>query len=211
MTNSIPETRDSLLVRLADAADEAAWREFLEIYRPLIYRLACRQGLQDADAEDVTQQALLAVAGAIGRWRKGEFDGSFRSWLSCITRNLMTNFVARSRWRGVGGTSFAEMLREQPADDEPSRLLVQQEYQAELFRWAAGRVRGEFHASTWDAFWRTTVEGESIAAVAEALSLSVGNVYAARSRIMARIKQKVRQIEAETNSGQEPLQKSRQP
>jgi RNA polymerase sigma factor (sigma-70 family) len=205
VTNPIPETRDSLLVRLGDPADEAAWREFLEIYRPLIYRLACRKGLQDADAEDVTQQALLAVAGAIGRWRKGEFDGSFRAWLSCITCNLMTNFVARSRWRGVGGTSFAKMLLEQPVDDESSRLLVQQEYQAELFRWAAGRVRGEFQTATWDAFWRTTVEGEPIASVAEVLSLSVGSVYAARSRIMARIKQKVRQIEAETNVESGPI------
>jgi RNA polymerase sigma-70 factor (ECF subfamily) len=196
---SVPETRESLLIRLGDAADEAAWREFLEIYRPVIYRLACRQGFQDADAEDLTQQALLAVAGAIGRWRKGERTGSFRAWLFRIMRNLMTNFVSRSRWRSVGGTSFAELLKEQPIDDEPSRLLVEQEYQAELFRWAAGQVRSEFQPSHWDAFWRTTVGDESIAEVAENLSLSVGTVYTARSRIMARIKRKVRQFEAQTN------------
>lgn len=196
---SVPETRESLLIRLGDAADEAAWREFLEIYRPVIYRLACRQGFQDADAEDLTQQALLAVAGAIGRWRQGEHTGSFRAWLFRIMRNLMTNFVSRSRWRSVGGTSFAEMLQEHPVDDEPSRLLVEQEYQAELFRCAAGQVRGEFQTSHWDAFWRTTVGGESIADVAESLSLSVGTVYTARSRIMTRIKRKVRQFEAQTN------------
>jgi RNA polymerase sigma-70 factor (ECF subfamily) len=196
---SVPDTRDSLLIRLGNPADEAAWREFLEIYRPLIYRLACRQGFQDADAEDLAQQALLAVAGAIGRWRQGEHEGSFRAWLFTITRNLMTNFVARSRWRSVGGTSFAELLEAQPADDESSRLLVQQEYQAELFRWAAGQVRGEFQPTTWDAFWRTTVGGEPIPEVARSLSLSVGAVYAARSRIMARIKRKVRQVEAETD------------
>ena len=47
---STPDTRESLLIRLGDPANDAAWREFLEIYRPVIYRLACRQGLQDADS-----------------------------------------------------------------------------------------------------------------------------------------------------------------
>jgi RNA polymerase sigma-70 factor (ECF subfamily) len=197
--NPSPETRESLLIRLGNPADEVAWREFLEIYRPLIYRLACRQGFQDADAEDLTQQALLAVAGAIGRWREGKHEGSFRAWLFTITRNLMTNFVTRSQWHSVGGTSFTQMIEQQPADDEPTRRLVQQEYQAELFRWAAGQVRGEFQPTTWDAFWRTTVDGESISETARALSLSIGAVYAARSRVIARIKRKVRQIDVETD------------
>jgi RNA polymerase sigma-70 factor (ECF subfamily) len=60
-------------------------------------------------------------------------------------------------------------------------------------------VRSEFQPSHWDAFWRTTVGDESIAEVAESMSLSVGTVYTARSRIMARIKRKVRQFEAQTN------------
>ena len=127
--NSVPDTRESLLIRLGNPADDTAWREFLELYRPLIYRLACRQGFQDADAEDLSQQALLAVAGAIGRWRQGEHEGSFRAWLFTITRNLMTNFVARSRWRSVGGTSFAELLEAQPAEDGSQRpgALVDEE------------------------------------------------------------------------------------
>ena len=62
------ETRLSLIVRLKSRADEAAWQEFVEIYRPVIVRLATRRGMQHADAEDLSQQVLVSVTKAIGRW-----------------------------------------------------------------------------------------------------------------------------------------------
>jgi RNA polymerase sigma factor (sigma-70 family) len=195
-----PDTRESLLIRLHDTADEVAWREFLEIYRPLIYRTARSQGLQEADAEDVVQQVLLAVMGAVGRWKRGEHTGSFRCWLFTITRNLLVNFVARQRLRPVGGTSFVQLLEQQPASDEQSRLWVEQEYRAQLFRWAAAQVRPEFQPATWEAFWRTAVGGESIMEVARELKLSVGSIYAARSRVMNRLKRRVRQVEEDTEA-----------
>ncbi|HJN10352.1 MAG: hypothetical protein QGG09_11400 [Pirellulaceae bacterium] len=49
----LPETRNSLLLKVRDPADADAWIEFAAIYRPVIYRLARRRGLQDADAEDL--------------------------------------------------------------------------------------------------------------------------------------------------------------
>ena len=64
-----PETRPSLLVRLADRDDQAAWLEFAQVYTPVIQRLALRRGLQPADADDLTQQVLTAVSKAIGRWQ----------------------------------------------------------------------------------------------------------------------------------------------
>jgi len=64
------ETRESLLIRLRDPQCDTAWQEFSAIYRPMVYRLARHSGLQDSDAEDVTQRVLLSVSGAIGEWRK---------------------------------------------------------------------------------------------------------------------------------------------
>jgi RNA polymerase sigma-70 factor (ECF subfamily) len=63
----IPATRASLLVRLRDPHNRAAWREFVDLYAPLVYGYARKQGLQDADAADLSQEVLGAVAGAIGR------------------------------------------------------------------------------------------------------------------------------------------------
>jgi RNA polymerase sigma-70 factor (ECF subfamily) len=191
----LPDTRDSLIVRLADPADEAAWREFLEIYRPVIYRTVLRHGLQESDADDVVQQILMAIVEAVGRWQHSGHAGSFRAWLFTITRNLLINFVSRRRQQGVGGTSFAEMLEQEPDNDPASHHHFEEEYRAEVFRWAAAQIRNEFQAKTWEAFWRTAVGGEPIADVARSLRLSVGSVYAARSRIMARLKRKVSEVE----------------
>ena len=63
----LPETRDSLLVRMRDPRDGQAWAEFVQIYEPVVYRLARGQGLQDADARDLTQQVLMAVAARVER------------------------------------------------------------------------------------------------------------------------------------------------
>ena len=80
MTDS-PETRHSLLARLHGERDEQAWREFVAIYQPLIYRLIRGRGLQDADARELTQDALVAVARAIERGTADFTGGSFRGWI----------------------------------------------------------------------------------------------------------------------------------
>ena len=192
MTDS-PETRHSLLARLHGDRDEAAWREFVAIYRPLIYRLIRSRGLQDADAQELTQDALVAVASAIERGTHNFQGGSFRGWLSRIARNMMINYLTRRRpgQQGAGGSDFQRLLSEQPATDEEQATVFDLEQKRELFRWAADQIRHSFHPTTWQAFWRTTVEGEPIAQAANALGVSIGSAYAARSRVMARLKQTI--------------------
>jgi RNA polymerase sigma-70 factor (ECF subfamily) len=192
-----PETRPSLLVRLKDARDEAAWREFVEIYQPLLLRLARQRGLQDADAAELTQDVLMAVARSIEAWDPDPSRGSFRGWLSRIARNLMINALVR-RQRGpriVGGTKNLQRLEDEPAQDCPESSLFDLEHRRQLFLWAAQQTRGEFHESTWQAFWRTCVEHRTVAEVAAELHLSPGAIYVARSRVMARLREKVKSAE----------------
>ena len=84
---SVPETRPSLLLRLRDVRDQQAWSTFLEIYQPLIYRVIRQRRVQDADAREVTQEVLLAVANSIDQWETDPQRGTFRGWITTITRH----------------------------------------------------------------------------------------------------------------------------
>ncbi len=86
--SDFPETRASLLLQLQAGDDQDGWQEFVAIYRPIIYRLARKRGLQDADAQDLAQQVLLSIAGAIERWHKHDESTRFRHWLRRVARPL---------------------------------------------------------------------------------------------------------------------------
>src|SRR3954467_1636548 len=97
-----PATRASLLVRLRDAGDTGAWQEFVKLYAALIYGFARKRGLQDADAADLMQDVLRAVANASARLEYDPARGSFRSWLFTVTRNKLYNFLDGRRRQVLG-------------------------------------------------------------------------------------------------------------
>jgi RNA polymerase sigma-70 factor (ECF subfamily) len=133
-----PDTRQSLIFRLRDPGNAAAWSEFVALYEPLIYDLGRRKGLQEADARDLCQEVLLNVSRAVDRWDPDPARGTFRGWLSRITRNLLVNFLSRQYHpRGSGTTSVQELLTAQPAADQTASALFDAEYRRRVFRWAA--------------------------------------------------------------------------
>jgi RNA polymerase sigma-70 factor (ECF subfamily) len=192
-------TRASLLARLRDPQDRAAWDQFVDLYGSLVYGFARQRGLQDADAADVTQEVFLAVAQAAGRWQYDPRQGTFRGWLYVITRNKVAKFLQRRRYQpvGSGDTDAHSLLAEQPSPVPDPETLWEEEFQRQLFRLAAGKVQDSFAPTTWQAFWRTAVEGHSAAAVAADLGLSVGAVYVARSRVLARLSEQIRRLQPE--------------
>ena len=159
----------------------------------MVLRLARRRGLQEADAHEVTQDVLLAVAGAIERWETDPRRGSFRAWLGTIARNATVNFLIKQgrHPRGSGDSDVHEMLLEQPAPEGELSALFDVETKRQSFRWAAEQVRDEFREATWRAFWMTSVEDVSVIDVARDLKITVGSVYVARSRVMKRLREKV--------------------
>lgn len=180
-------TRPSLIARVRNHADAEAWAEFTALYLPLIRRVARRAGLQQADADDLAQDVLRAVAATIPglTLRPG---GGFRRWLYAVTRNRLTDFLrsAGHRRRGSGDTAVAEQLAEVPAPlAEPD---WDREYERQVLGWAAERVKGEFRETTWRAFWSTAIDGRPGPAVAAELGMSLGAVHIARSRVLARLK-----------------------
>jgi RNA polymerase sigma-70 factor (ECF subfamily) len=193
-----PQTRPSLLLRLRGERDERAWSEFLALYEPLMLRLMRHRGLQDCDARDVTQQVLLRINGAIERYQSDGAEASFRRWLFRVTRNVVVTFLKkRSRQAAaIDDRLIAEMLDATLPDSAESDLF-DQEYQQQVLAWATEQVRREFRETTWRAFVETSINGRAIAEVARELKLSPGSVYVARSRIIARLRAKVEEFEAD--------------
>jgi RNA polymerase sigma-70 factor (ECF subfamily) len=194
-----PPTRASLLVRLRDPRDTEAWRQFVQLYASVVYGYARRRGLQDADAADLMQEVFRAVAASAGRLDYDPRRGTFRGWLFTVTRNKLYNFLdGRKRHAAGSGDSGAqEALAEKVVQTEDAAALWDQEYERRVFAWAAEQVRGEFEERTWQAFWRTAVEGESAKDAGSRLGMSPGAVYVAKSRVLARLKEQVRLLEDE--------------
>ena len=192
-------TRASLLARLGDPEDRPAWQQFVELYGSLVYGFARQRGLQDADAADLTQEVLLAIAQTAGRWHYDPQRGSFRGWLYGITRHKIAQFLTcrHTQPLGSGDSNTHQRLAEQPDPEPDAEAAWECEYQQHLFRLAAAQIQKHFSPTTWKAFWRTAVEGASGAAVASELGLSVGAVYVARSRVLARLTREIQQMHIE--------------
>jgi RNA polymerase sigma-70 factor (ECF subfamily) len=193
-----PITRPSLLVRIRDTGDAEAWHEFVELYAPVIYGFYRKRGLQDADAADLTQAVLQTVLVEAGRLKYDPARGSFRSWLFTIARNKHYDFIAhRKRSPGAGGnTSPSERIDNVPAREEEVAQW-EQEYERRIYAWAAERVCRCVDDTTWEAFRLTAVEGKSGMETADALGMSVGAVYVAKSRVLAHLRREVKRIEGE--------------
>ena len=192
-----PQTRASLLVRLRAHDDHEAWRQFVDLYGPLIYRFGRKSGLQDADAADLTQIALHAVSAAVANFDYDPARGTFRSWLFTIVRRQLCRWRERDRRqpRGAGDSAAQELLAAQPAPDDEAARWWDEEYRRQQFLWAAARVRCEFQEATWQAFWLTATEGKSAAEAGAALGMTVGAVYTAKSRVLDRIKKEIELVE----------------
>ena len=191
----VPATRASLLVRLRDRLDQAAWSEFVRLYAPLVYRFARRRGLQDADAADLTQEVLRSVSASVATFDPAQ--GLFRSWLFTLAHRRLCDLLNARQRQPVASADQAtvQLLSETPARDDAE--FWDREYERRLFQVAAERIRPACSESTWQAFWDTAVEGKAGQDVAASLGLSVAAVYLAKSRVMVKLKTEIARLNAE--------------
>src|SRR5262245_60144488 len=138
----IPPTRVSLLLRLRDPQDGAAWRDFVERYTPLIFGYLHKQGVQEADAADLAQDVLVAVAGAVGRLEYDPARGAFRNWLFTIVRRKLINWRNTQAARvQASGDSATQLLLEGREAPDALQAAWDAEWEQRLVAWACEQVR----------------------------------------------------------------------
>ncbi len=176
-------TRISLLERLRNPADQAAWAEFVHRYGQQIYRWCRRWNLQTADAEDLTQTVLAKLAEKIGTFRYDP-GRSFRAYLKTLAHYACCDLLEKRKRSpvGSGDTDVAQFLDNVEAREDLTNRLAA-EFDGELLDEAMQQVRQRVEPHTWDAFRLTSLEGLSAADAAAQLNIRVASVFKAKSRV----------------------------
>lgn len=191
-----PQTRYSLIAQVQSAEDQEAWDQFVLIYRPVIYRMARRRGMQDADAQDLVQSVFMRLAGSIQRWEQSEPATKFRHWLRRVARNAICSaFTRQPKDIAAGGADMLDLLAGHAGTTERIEQELATEAMREQYLRAASVVKTDVDSETWRAFELTVVEGKSCEEAAAVLGKSIGAVYAARSRVMRRLREQVASIQ----------------
>jgi RNA polymerase sigma-70 factor, ECF subfamily len=182
----LPETRLSLIANLVDPANEAAWQEFLRIYESAVLRYCQSRGLGLEDATEVVQDVCVAVHQSAATWESTGRSGSFRTWLFETARRMcLASLRQRNRDPKIGMQSSLDV---ECSQSNSMQEFEEAEWERWAFYWACCQVQSCTKQPTWRAFWLTAVEGKSSEQVATELSMSLGAVYAAKCRILSRIR-----------------------
>lgn len=184
-------TSRSLLARLRDD-DAEAWRRLVSLYAPMVHFWCRKQQVPDQDMPDVVQDVFKSVSANISRFRKQRTEDTFRGWLRTITRSRVADYYRHQQHRpkAAGGTEAQLRISQtptQPIDDES----IEEQIEGELFLRAMDIIRRDFQEHTFQAFWRTVVDGISPREVAKELSMTSGAVRVAKSRILNRLRREL--------------------
>jgi RNA polymerase sigma-70 factor (ECF subfamily) len=198
-------TRITLLGRLRrNPGDQKAWAEFVEQYGPRIYSWCRRWDLQEADAQDVTQNVLLRLAQKLHEFSYDP-SRSFRAWLKTLTQHAWSDFV-ESRKRGGMGSGDSQVLRLLGSLEAREDLLARLdgEFDRELLEQAIALVRLRVAPQTWEAFRLTAIEGLSGAEAAERIPMQVAQVFVARRRVQKMLQAELERLEGADPPGESP-------
>lgn len=201
-TDSFLPTRQSLLSRLRDCDDQAGWREFFDSYWRLIYNVARKSGLGDAEAQDVVQNTFIYLSRRLPRFHYDPARGSFKSWLRVVTRSRISVFrrgqkaeLFREALSGTSDDAIQEIP--DPAGDALDEVW-QREWEENLVQTALRRVRAKVSSQQLMIF-RLASQGElPLSQVAKKLGVNVAQVYLARHRVGKLFKSEVERLRRET-------------
>lgn len=207
-------TRQSLLYRLKDAADEASWREFFDTYWGLIYRVVRKSGLSDAEAQDVVQETVISVARQIEGFVYDPSVCSFKTWMLRLTRWRIANRLkARQRdsahrhepLHSSDPTRTPTVEQVPNLGDESLDALWDREWEHNILETAMERTKRRVNPAQYQIYDLCVHEEKPALDVARTLQINIGRVYLARHRVArvlrAELEKLKREIEQKEHRG----------
>jgi len=175
----------SLLERLRQPNDPAAWARFIELYTPLLYFWARRLGVASSDAADLVQEVFALLLRKLPEFHYDRRQ-SFRAWLHTVTLNKWRETLRQRAAQPATAAWLSEV-----AGPDVTIQLEEAEYRQHLVHRALQVMQSDFQASTWQAFWQCAVDDRPAGAVAAALGITVKAVYQAKARVLRRLRQEL--------------------
>ncbi len=181
-------TSVSLLRRLRQPNQDAAWRRFVDLYAPLVFHWGCRQGLNATDAADLVQEVMAILVAKLPEF---EYDPTkrFRGWLRTVTVNKARDFQRRNSARPSSGQE--ETIQKVAAVDTAD-LFEEAQYRTYLVRRLRQLMEAEFEPTTWRACWEFVAGGRSAADVGRELGISANAVRVAKCRVLCRLREELK-------------------
>jgi len=180
-------TSVSLLRRLRQPDQEAAWKRFVDLYAPLIFHWGRNQGLNATDASDLVQEVMSILVTKLPEF---DYDPKkrFRGWLRTVTVNKARDFHRRQSVRPE--TGLDETIQAVTVANGVD-LFEKAEYESYLVNQALTTMKTEFPEHAWQACWKLVVEGQTAAQVAEKLGISENAIYVSKCRISRRLREEL--------------------
>jgi len=201
-TEDFIPTRYSLLSRLQNWDDQESWKNFFDTYWRLIYSIALKSGLTEAEAQDVVQETIICVAKDINKFKRDRQFGSFKGWLRNLTRWRIADQLRKREPKAIGHdvlpdeNSVLPELAEIPDPvDDALAALWEEEWQSNLMDAALERVKRRVKEEHYQMFDLNVIRQWPASKVASTLEVSIAQVYLAKHRILALIKKEVRMLE----------------
>jgi RNA polymerase sigma factor (sigma-70 family) len=201
------QTRETLLERLRQLDDQESWRIFFERYWRLIYNIGLRAGLDDASAQDIVQETVIAVARKMPGFQYDPERGSFKQWLLRLTQRRIADYWRKVYRQPPRADIMPEQLDEdetyaQAASSDPAgqiEAVWEEEWQRSIFDAAVACVRREADPKQFQVFDYCVLQGWPVSKVSATLGMNPARVYLARHRVGQAVKRTVRRITWERN------------
>lgn len=202
VTDSDLKTRRSLLSRLRDLDDRESWRTFFDLYWRMLFNVARRAGLSEADAQDVVQETVVAVARQMPQFKYDRTKGTFKHWLFRIVRRRVADHLRRVYRQPPKG----ELAFDPISEDEEAVTVApsdstgafgeawEQEWEQAVLEAAVAQVREQVNPKHFQVFDYCVRQGWPAGKVAATLGMNIAQVYLARHRVSHAVKSAARSI-----------------